>query len=350
MMAERLAAQMLVGSRPREPVAVVERLLAVQAQDQRGARLAIRARSVGLSSADVDRALTVDRTLVISWLNRGTLHLVRPDDYWWLQTLTAPTTETANTKRLRDEGVSAEQSERAVEVIERALERDGPLTRGQIGEHLTRAGNPIAGQALVHQLVLASLRGLIVRGPVVGSEQAFVLVRDWLGEPPPVDRDVACAELARRFLSGHGPADDRDLARWAGLPLRDARAGFASIASELRIGPDGLAVLSSRRPAKKMKLPPPRLLGMFDPVLLGWRSREPILGAHTGLVTVNGIFRAFALVGGRAVAAWTVPDSTVVLEPFEAVSDVDVAALAADAADVVRFLGRPATGEAMTVR
>ncbi len=71
---ERMAAQLLTGPPASAAVDVVERLLAVQAQDPRGARLAIRARSVGLVAGDVDRGLTQDRTLLISWLNRGTLH------------------------------------------------------------------------------------------------------------------------------------------------------------------------------------------------------------------------------------------------------------------------------------
>ena len=112
--AERMAAQLLVGRPARDAVAVVERLLAVQAQDQRGARLAVRARSRGLASADVDRSLTDDRTLVVSWLNRGTLHLVRREDYWWLHALTAPTTATVNATRLRQEGVAADAADRGV--------------------------------------------------------------------------------------------------------------------------------------------------------------------------------------------------------------------------------------------
>src|SRR5450755_3593284 len=47
----------------------------------------------------------------------------------------------------------------------------------------------------------------------------------------------------------------------------------------------GLVQLAGREPAAA--LPPPRLLGSFDPVLHGWASREPILGAHQGIVTVN---------------------------------------------------------------
>ena len=84
ILAERLSAQLLSGPRAGNLDDVVGRLLAVQAQDPRGARLAIRARSVGLSARDVDAALTEDRSIVISTLNRGTLHLVRHEDYWWL--------------------------------------------------------------------------------------------------------------------------------------------------------------------------------------------------------------------------------------------------------------------------
>ena len=79
---------------------------------------------------------------------------------------------------------------------------------------------------------------------MIGKQHAYVLVRDWLGPQKPVDREAGLAELARRYLVGHGPADDRDLARWAGLPLRDARAGLAAIASELDERADGLVDLA----------------------------------------------------------------------------------------------------------
>src|SRR5450756_992488 len=145
---------------------------------------------VGPRAADVDRALTVDRSLVTTWLNRGTLHLVRSADYWWLQALTAPSLFTANARRLAQEGVPAAAAE----------------------------------------------RGVAVRGPMLGRGHAFVLVRDWLGAPPAaVDRDRALAELARRYLAGHGPATDRDLAKWAGLPLATRGGGCGrSPASSLR--------------------------------------------------------------------------------------------------------------------
>src|SRR5436853_3617241 len=250
LLARRLTAQLLAGPPARDPVAVAERLLAVQAQDPRGARLAVRARTRGLSAADVDRALTDDRTLLITWLNRGTLHLVRSEDYPWLHALATPPLFAANARRLAQEGVSNAAAERGVQVVERSLADDGPLDRNALRERLDSAGVPTKGQALVHVLMLASLRGLIVRGPVAGAQHAYVLVRDWLGEPAPVDRDRALAELARRYLAGHAPASERDLAKWTGLPLRDARAGLAAIASERdQDGDDGLLRPAARRRA-----------------------------------------------------------------------------------------------------
>jgi Winged helix DNA-binding domain len=336
LLAERITAQGLAGEPAAEPVAVAERLLAVQGQDPRGARLAIRARSVGLTVADVDRALSEDRSLLITWLNRGTLHLVRSEDYALLQALTTPPLLTSNSTRLRQEGVSEEMAERGVETIERALADEGPLTRARLREHLDRAGLRTEGQALVHLLFLTALRGITIRGPMVGREHAFVLVRDWLGKQEKVDRETGLAELARRYLVGHGPADERDLARWAGLPLRDARVGLEAIASELDQRDDGLVDFAKRAPAQP--LPAPRLLGAYDPLLLGWTSREAVIGPHKFLVTNNGLFRPFALVNGRAVAVWRLLRGKVEIEALGKVSKRAAAALERDAAAVREFL------------
>src|ERR1700736_795081 len=136
IMAERFTAQILAGRRPRDPLTVAERLLAIQGQDPRGARLAIRARTTGLTSADVDRALTDDRSLVITWLNRGTLHLVRSEDYPWLHSLTRPTVDTVNSRGRRQEGGTAARAERGVALLARSLAADGPQPREELGRRL----------------------------------------------------------------------------------------------------------------------------------------------------------------------------------------------------------------------
>jgi hypothetical protein len=132
-----------------------------------------------------------------------------------------------------------------------------------------------------------------------------------------VDRQRALAELARRYLEAHAPADDRDLAAWSGLPLRDARAG--------------LRAAGEHAPPVLDEPIGPRLLPAFDPYLLGWRDRgfavpHPLARrVHPG----GGMVRATAIVDGVAVGDWEVDDDR----------------FAAERADVERFLSgaRPAS-------
>ncbi|MBL7489704.1 AlkZ family DNA glycosylase [Frankia sp. AgB1.9] len=402
----RVAAQLLASPLPARPTAaqrvqtvvqVVGQVLAVQAQDLRGLRLAIRSRAAGLTVADVDRAFA-ERRLVVTWLNRGTLHLVRAEDYGWLHALTASRQEVNVRRRLGEEGVSPAEAERGVALVERALADDGPLSRAQLRDRLAAAGVPVVGQALIHILGLASLRGLLVRGPIVGSDQAYVLVRDWLGTaaetsvavtpvavtsvavdaaplagvgdswtPVPVadeaggsesDRDTVLARLTVRYLAAHGPAGDRDLAAWSGLPLTDARRGLALAASSGRTEPAGAGLADlAGRPHGLGDVPwdevspdslPTRLLGPFDPILHGWAAREWVTGPYRSIVTVNGIFRAIALVAGRAAGTWTMPAGQVSLAMFEPLPAAVELALRAESADVQRFFAAgpgPAAGD-----
>lgn len=335
--AARLTAQLLAGRPARDPVAVAERVLAVQGQDPMGFRLAVRARTEGVTAADVDRALTEDRSLVVTWVNRGTLHLLRSDDYPLVQAVTTPPLRTSSERRLAQEGLPPRDAERGVAAIVSALAEEGPLTSDSLRERAAQAGVRAEGQALYHLLFKASLDGLVVRGPMAGRKQAYVLVKDWLGEQTPLDRAGALPEFARRYLVGHGPATERDLARWAGIPLRDVRAGLSAIGSELEELADGLVDLKKREPAAE--LPQARLLGSFEPSLLGWTSREDIVGKAPNLVTVGGMFYPFAMVRGRAVARWKRPDGRLELEPFRRIAKADRAALERDAEDVERFLG-----------
>ena len=175
---------------------------------------------------------------------------------------------------------------------------------------------------------------------MVGGEQAFVDARDWWGTPPPaLDRDEALARLARRYLAGHGPAHAADLAKWAGIPTGQAKRGLTAIAADLVERPHGLVDLRGRKPAPP--LPPPRLLGPFDPILHGWVSREPFVGAHQGVVTSNGLFRAVALVDGRVVATWGLAGGRVTLRPLEPIPPDVADALGADAGAVLHFLDLP---------
>jgi len=285
----------------------------------------------------------------VTWLNRGTLHLVSAEDFWWLHPLTAPRMASGIGHRLRQLGVSASQAERGVDTIVAALEADGPLPRGALRLRLIAEGVPAEGQALVHLLATASLRGLIVRGPVRDGTHAFVAVGYWLGAPPTsIDRTEALGHLAVRYLEGHEPAGPDDLAKWAGITLSDARVAFDQRAGELRSIEGGF--VRSASDVDDAPLPTPRLLGPFDPILHGWSSRELWVGVHQGVVTTNGIFRPVGLVDGRVVATWRLPDGRVEIDLLEDLNEDAIASLVADARDVGRFLGRDGASPQAIVR
>jgi hypothetical protein len=348
MRRRRADRQLLVDPERAGAEAIVRRLLAVQAQDLRAARLALRARGAGLTSAAVDRALSEDRSLVVAWLGRGTLHLVTREDYPWLLGLTAPTSTTMNRRRLGQEGVSLDQAERAAKIVAAVLAGEGPLPRHELGQRLAARSIPTAGQALPHLLLFAALRGLVVLGPVSDSVQAFALTRDWLGAQPPgalesAERERRLAELARRYLAGHGPASPSDLAVWSGLPLRDARAGLSALAGELvEAGGDLVEVAA---PAPVPDRVPARLLPAFDPYLLGYRERGfAVAAAHARRVHPGGgMVRATATDDGRAVATWSARRRggrlALELDEFAPISKRAAVALRSEAADVARFEG-----------
>jgi hypothetical protein len=54
-------------------------------------------------------------------------------------------------------------------------------------------------------------------------------------------------------------------------------------------------------------------------------------------VVSGGLFRPFALVGGRAAATWSLSNQKIALEPFRRLARADRLALEADARDVARF-------------
>jgi hypothetical protein len=332
----RLSAQRLANEPAPGALAVTRHLLAVQAQDLRAARLAVRARTRNTHASDIDRALTEERSLLVTWCNRGTLHLVAVEDEPWLHALTTPPLRSASARRLGQEGVSPDQAERGTQIIVAALTDRGPLTRAELGQELERAGVPTAGQALVHLLFRATLEGELVRGPIRGGEQAFVLLRDWIGERPATDRDAALRELARRYLAAHSPASESDLARWAGIALRDARRGLSGIGSELVSEADGLLSLRSTGPVSP--LPAPRLLGAFEPLLVGWRDRTFVLHEPREVVTVNGIFKPIILIDGRVAGTWSMPRGEVALRLWDPAAPTTEAALQEEIDDIGRFL------------
>lgn len=347
----RAASQLL--QRPaavRDAAEVARRAGPIQAQEPRAARLAFRARSRALVAADVDRARTEERSLLRAWMMRRTVHLIPSEDAGWILPLFAAAIVPWSRKRLADFGFDARAQERALDLIHRAVERDGPLTRPELVERLEAAGFETAAEAKYHLWALATLDGELCLGPDRGGLTCLVRTREWIGELRRPPRERALAELARRYLRAYGPATERDFARWAGLPLRDTSIGLREIAAELgELDAGGERLLVLGRPPRAAPGPVVRLLGAYDNFNLGYESRDLMIDPEhvKRVVPGGGIVRPAVTVDGRIVGTWGSKRSgkrlAVSIDPFAPLDGDVLAALEAEVADIGRFESVEAT-------
>jgi hypothetical protein len=334
---------------------VVRHMVALQAQERRAAQLGVRARSQGLTAADVDKARETDRTVVRTWCMRGTLHLVPAEDVGWLTALLGHVIIRDRRRRYGELGLDESTSKKAVRVIQTALAASGPLTRAELGAELVRSGLKVdvSGQALPHLIGRAALEGLLCHGPMRENEETYVLLADWVGRTKPPGREESLAELALRYIRAYGPATPDDFAAWSGLPLREARTGWKLLVSEvmeIRVG--GMPTWVSMQSGQGAPPTPDtlRLLPAFDAYLMGYRSRDLFLEpAYAARVQSGGIIHPTIIRDGQVVATWRYDrsrkDPVLRVEPFQPFPVELRPQLEEEAGDIGRFLGEHPTLE-----
>lgn len=338
----RLVAQGLVGAPPARPaVAAVRLLTAVQAQDLPGALVSVALRTGSRSLAAVVAGLQ-DGSMVRTWPMRGTLHLLAATDARWLLRTTAPRSVHQSAARRAELGLDAPTLERAHEVADRALAAAAThgLRRSELLQTWQDAGISTASQRGYHLMSHLAQTGLLCLGPMPDAEQRLVRLDDHVPTGPDLTGDEALAELAVRYLHGHGPATVHDLARWSGLTVRDARTGLALGRPQLQaIDVDGTEHwldpgTPDRLAACRAEASDVLLLPGFDEYLLGYGDRSAVL-AHGHLQQVvpggNGVFRPTVVDAGRVVGTWRHvgrgEDRTVEAIPFETFRPTVAAAL-----------------------
>jgi hypothetical protein len=347
----RLRAQQLSGGRAAEVAEVVRRTGAIQAQNTRAARLAVRVRGENLDAPGVDRASNVTRSVVRTWAMRGTLHMLAAQDIGWIVPLYRPAAE-AVTSRHRELGLDAALFARAMPAIGEVLSGGAALNRAELVAALNRVGVavPGTGQAPIHLIGYAARQGLVCRGPDRGDDDpTYVLLREWVGELEPVEPEQALVRLARRYIAAYGPAGAADFAYWSGFPLRRARQALAALGSDLAevdIAGEPAWLLPGQDTGSE-PLPCVRLLGHFDAYLLGYRSRDLFLPpAHARRIQAGGgMVRPAVVVDGRIVGTWRRERSgqraIVAVEPFERLDPAVLPGLSAEVADLGRFYEVP---------
>jgi hypothetical protein len=332
---------------------VVRTVCAIQAQDAYAAPLSVWARSAGLTSADVERARSQERSLVRTWCLRGTLHLLAAADLGWLLPLLGPIFVASNRPRRLALGLDDETCARGLKLLRDALTGVGPLPRQAIVARLAEKGLPLQGQAVPHLLARAALEGLVCLGPELKNKATYVLLDEWLGPQAALPRHEALVRLARRYLQAYGPAAPADLGSWAGLPAGDVRAAWGAIAGEVEeVSFEGKPLWMLKSQADWMGEMPSvvekaevHLLPAFDTYLLGYKQRDFIIAGqdYRRINNGGGIIHPVVLVDGRAAAAWRTAQKRgrleVGIEPFGEFPAAALPGLEAEAVEMGRFLG-----------
>lgn len=343
----RLSRNHLTARAPRGSlVEVARRIGGLHAQVMSSADLSLWTRIRGHRRDDLPRALWEERTLVKTWLMRGTLHVVPAEDL--------PVYCSALDMRgeyqgawLRYYGVTAREMERLIDVIGESL--DEPRTRPELTAAVkTRLGARMAknlGSSWGSFLKPAARRGVLCFGPSEGQNVTFVRPDAWLAHWREVEPEEARAELLRRFLTAYGPAKRDHFTEWAGGGhVRRLRPAWEHIVDELaEVGPSrfllarDVAAFERARASRVV-----RLLPGFDPFLLPRQTRPYLVRGeeeYNRIYRPQGWITPVVLQGGRAVALWPWKRKgaklEITIEPFGRLNS----AVEREAAALARYLG-----------
>lgn len=339
-------------------------MVGLHATDPATVYLSAWARVDGLVTADVDKALYGDRSLVKHLCMRRTLFVFNTDLLGVVQAAASERVADQERRRLvkdvekaglypdgtawlaKASGATLDGLDAVGEASSTELRAAVPLLEGSI-EYAP--GKSYGGSVPIGPRVLTTLSaaGKILRGTNQGSwnvsRPRWVTTRRWLGSEPEVPAEApARAELVRRWLYAFGPATVADIKWWLGATMTATRAALADIgAVEVQLhGQPGVALAEDLDPVPPV-VPWAALLPGLDPTTMGWLERDWYLGGHRAALfdsTGNGGMTAWW--DGRIVGGWNqTPAGEVYLQLLEDVGSEARAALETQAGLLTDWLG-----------
>ncbi|MGW5053449.1 winged helix DNA-binding domain-containing protein [Actinokineospora sp. NPDC004072] len=342
----RLRNQHLVAPHAASACAVLETLLAVQAENPSQSAWAVAARTAAPDPGPLAGLLdsgAVLRTHVL----RPTWHYVARADIDWLLALTAPRVLKSVDLQLRESaGLSTRDVDRLGSAVVDLLASTPNRTRDEIAAAL-REHAPVDGRAVMALMAHLELRRLVISGSPRDGEHTYATYADRVGARE-VDRADALARLALRYFTGHGPATVKDLAYWATLTLTDVRAGLDAVRDQLDSFEHGGRTYwhAPGEPPDRAGEPGAHLLQLLDETYRGYQDSRWVLDAAGVVPRGREAAIGMALVDAQLVAGMkrTVTATQVVFEltPHRALSGAERQALAEAADRYGAFLDRPA--------
>lgn len=322
------------------------------------------ARVEGMTAADLDRALYVDRSLVKHLSMRRTLFVFPRATLGAAQAGASNRVAGIERRRLvRDveTGGLHQDGERWLsgagadvlavlsdgrEATASQLRDEIPSLRGSIryGEDRSWGGDAPVGPRV---LTVLSAAGLIVRASNQGgwtvSRPRWSTMASWLGQElrPPSETE-GVARLVKEWLQTFGPGTAADLKWWLGSTVAAVRAALAALeAVEVELdGRSGYVLPDDLEPTEPVA-PWPALLPPLDPTTMGWYERGWYLGPYNEqLFDTTGNAGPTAWWDGRIVGGWRQHDTgEVVLQLLENIDVEGRIALDEEAARLSAWLG-----------
>ena len=329
--------------RRRLPVATaVHELLALQAQEPASPYLALWTRLHAFDPTDLDAALRSEEVVKATML-RITLHVVAAEDRSAFRLAMRPTLRAAGLadRRFTSSGLSIEDADALMADL--ADFATTPRTRDDIVEYLSkRSGTALAPGVWRALRIVAPLVHAPGEGPwAFGRTARFVAAKD---VEPDVDGEEATARLIRRYLRAFGPASKKDFAQFTMLRQSDTGSAWGRLRDELvsMEDPAGATLLDlpdATLPDEDAPAPP-RLLPMWDSVLLAFHDRSRVLpeAYRRHVIRRNGDVLPTVLVDGTVAGTWRHVEGGIEVAAFHALTNEAWDGIAEEARQLVAFL------------
>lgn len=305
-----LARQLLLRREALDAAEGVRRVVALQAQQPASPYVALWNRLSGFDPAGLDTAFAEHR-VVKATLMRLTLHAVHAEDHPAFREAMHPVARASGLgSRFTASGLTAEDAEA---LVPRLLEfADRPRTTAEceawLGEQL---GAPAQDGAWWGLRQYAPLLHAPTAPPwSFGHRPSYIAPRTGPVRTGAEASAVSLRRLVLRYLSGFGPASVADVAQFATVTRSRARAAVADLAGELErlVGPAGeeLFDLPGAPRPDGAEPAPPRLMAMWDSVLLAYADRGRVLpeAYRRTVIRTNGDVLPTLLVDGYVAGVW----------------------------------------------
>jgi hypothetical protein len=291
------ARQMLLERRRVAPAEAIRRLTPLQGQHAPAPYVALAARLVGFTRADLEEALSA-RRVVKTTIMRLTLHLAAARDY----PAYAQLTRQARMRAWRTRYAHLDEAEVAADLgAWLRTPRSNDEIRERVGAYDGVAQDPYTPVIFARTLLP------LVQPPPAGGwshtrRPTFVVERRPL--PDPAD---AAALVLRRYLAAFGPASRRDVAAWSGVAQQDFGEAWSRVRTVTRRDENGTELLDlPRAPLPPATTPlPVRLLAHWDQPLIAYADRDRIIPPEIQPLKLTLSGDPTITVDGRVAASWS---------------------------------------------